>query len=134
MLIRTFLTWSYRPLDIVSRHFGALVSRTTRSWRPRWQFRRSYLSASEFEHCGPLAFEVSFKRAAAADQRREALGAAATGVHPDSDFRLAQQRVLARGKTHITHEHEFAADPTDAASNLRDAGHRRSGDAHERVC
>src|SRR4029077_3123858 len=75
-----------------------------------------------------------FERAAAADKRREALGAAAAGMHADSDFRVAQERVLARRKPHITGEHEFAADPTDAASNLRDAGHRRSGDAHERVC
>jgi len=52
-----------------------------------------------------------FERAAATDQWREALGAAAPRMHPDSDFRLAQQGVLARRKTHIAGEHEFAADP-----------------------
>jgi len=57
----------------------------------------------------------------------------AAGMQPDSDFWVTQQRVLAGRKTHIASEHEFTADPADAASNLRDTGHRRSGDAHKRV-
>ena len=45
--------------------------------------------------CRGIAVEVvgaknDFERAAATDQRREALGASAAGMQPDSDFRVAQ--------------------------------------------
>src|SRR4029077_10934281 len=49
------------------------------------------------------------------------------GMHSNPDFGLAQQRVFARRKAHVAGQDEFAARASDAASDLRDADHWRSG-------
>src|SRR6266705_347710 len=67
------------------------------------------------------------------DQMWEAFRAAAAGMHSDSDFRVAQSRVLARREAHVAGEDELAARAADAASDLRDADHRRFGETDERV-
>src|SRR3984893_8906378 len=63
----------------------------------------------------------------------EAFGTAAAGMHSHPDFGLAQSRVLARRKAHVAGENELAAHAPDAASDLRDADHRRLGETDERI-
>src|SRR5882762_6960138 len=77
--------------------------------------------------------ENDFQRATAADQMGEALGTAATGMQSDTDFGLAESRVLARREAHVAGEDELAAHAPDAASDLRDADHRGLGETHERI-
>src|SRR2546426_12050978 len=77
--------------------------------------------------------ENDFERAAAADQQWEALRSAAAGIHSHPDFGLAQSRVLARREAHVAGEHELATHAPDAASDLRDADHRRLGETDERI-
>src|SRR5467141_1716846 len=77
--------------------------------------------------------ENDFERAAAADQQWEAFRTAAAGIYSHPDFGLAQQRVLARREAHVAGEDELAAHAPDAASDLRDADHRRLGEADERI-
>src|SRR5579862_1350548 len=64
---------------------------------------------------------------------RETLGTSASRMQAHTDFRLAQPRVLARREAHVAGQHELAAHPSDAASNLRDADDRRFGEADESV-
>src|SRR6202011_2255309 len=77
--------------------------------------------------------ENDFERPATADQMREAFGTAAAGMHSDSDFGLAQSRVLARREAHVAGEDELAAHAPDAASDFRDADHRGLGETDERI-
>ena len=63
----------------------------------------------------------------------EAFGAAAARMYPDPDFGLAELRIFARRKTHVTSEDELAAAAADAASDLCDTDYRRLGDTHERI-
>src|SRR5580704_7331216 len=77
--------------------------------------------------------ENDFERAAAADQMWEALGAAAARMYSDPDFGLAELRIFARRKTHVTSEDELAAAAADAASDLCDTDDRGLGDTHKRI-
>jgi hypothetical protein len=77
--------------------------------------------------------EDDFERAATADQQREALRAAAAGIHSHPDLGLAQSRVFARREAHVAGEDELATHASDAASDLRDADHRGLGKTDERV-
>src|SRR5207245_6615184 len=63
----------------------------------------------------------------------EPLGTAATGMQSDTDFGLAESRVLPRREAHVAGEDELAAHAPDAASDLRDADHRGLGETHERI-
>src|SRR5260370_34495324 len=63
----------------------------------------------------------------------EAFGAAAARMYSDPDFGLAELRLFARRKPHVTSEDELAAAAADAASNLCDTDYRRLGDTHERI-
>src|ERR1700747_3160821 len=63
----------------------------------------------------------------------ETFRAASAGMHSNPDFGLAQQRVFARRKAHVAGQDEFAARASDAASDLRDADHWRSGETDERI-
>src|SRR5260370_37777203 len=63
----------------------------------------------------------------------EAFGAAAARMYADPDFGLAELRIFARRKAHVTSEDELAAAAADAASDLCDADYRRLGDTHERI-
>src|ERR1700694_3642890 len=74
-----------------------------------------------------------FERAAAADQQWEAFRTAAARMHSHAYFGLAPSRVLARRKAHVAGENELAAHAPDAASDLRDADHRRLGETDERI-
>src|SRR5690349_8525375 len=63
----------------------------------------------------------------------QAFRTAAAGMHSHPDFGLTQSRVLARREAHVASEDELAADAPDAASDLRDADHRRLGETNERI-
>jgi len=54
-------------------------------------------------------------------------------MQSDTDFGLAESRVLARREAHVAGEDELAAHAPDAASDLRDADHRGLGETHERI-
>src|SRR5215510_7581565 len=77
--------------------------------------------------------ENDFEGAAAADQQREAFRTATAGIHPHPDFGLAQPRVIAGREAHVAGQDELAAHTPDAASDLRDADHRRPAETHERI-
>src|SRR2546425_10187009 len=77
--------------------------------------------------------ENDFERPAATDQIWEAFRTAAAGMHSHPDFGLAQSRVLSRREAHVAGEDELAAHAPDAASDLRDAGHRGLGETDERI-
>src|ERR1700745_1572884 len=63
----------------------------------------------------------------------QAFRTAAARMHAHSDFGLAQSRVLARGEAHVAGQDELAAPAPYAASDLRDADHRRLGETDECV-
>ncbi len=63
----------------------------------------------------------------------EAFRTAATGMHSDPDFGLAQSRVLARREAHVAGENELAAHAPNATPDPRDADHRGLGETHERI-
>src|SRR5439155_22882441 len=69
----------------------------------------------------------------AANQMWEAFRTAASRMHSHPDFRLTQQRVLARCEAHVAGKDELAAHATDAAPNLCDADHRGLGETDERI-
>src|SRR6267143_1982405 len=77
--------------------------------------------------------EHDFECATAADEKREAFGTAAAGMHPRPDFDLSQGRVLARCESHVAGEEELAADAPGPASDLRDAYDRRPGETDEGI-
>src|ERR1700757_433600 len=77
--------------------------------------------------------ENDLERAATADQMWESFRAATAGMQSHPDFRVAQSRVLARREAHVAGEDELAAYAPDAASDLRDADHRRFGETDKRV-
>src|SRR5229473_6439701 len=54
-------------------------------------------------------------------------------MQSDTDFGLAESRVLARREAHVAGEDELAAHAPDAASDLRDADHRGLGETDERI-
>src|ERR1700746_123535 len=59
------------------------------------------------------------------------LRTAAAGMQSHPDFGLAESRVLARREAHVASEDELAAHSPHAASDLRDADHRRLGETDE---
>src|ERR1700746_3358458 len=59
------------------------------------------------------------------------LRTAAAGMQYHPDFGLAESRVLARREAHVASEDELAAHSPHAASDLRDADHRRLGETDE---
>src|ERR1700747_1042383 len=61
------------------------------------------------------------------------LRTAAAGMQSHPDFGLAESRVLARREAHVASEDELAAHSPHAASDLRDADHRRLGETDECV-
>src|SRR5260221_7171799 len=65
--------------------------------------------------------EHDFECATAANQKREAFGTAATGMHPRPDFDLSQCRVLARCESHVAPEAQLAAHPPAPAPKFVDA-------------
>src|SRR6266481_8687383 len=77
--------------------------------------------------------ENDFERPTATDQMWKTFRTAAAGMHSHPDFGLAESRVLARREAHVAGEDELAAHAPDAASDLRDADHRRLGETDERI-
>src|ERR1700681_1130376 len=77
--------------------------------------------------------EHDFERAASADERWKALGAAAAGMHARANFHLRQRRVLSRGESHVAGEEELARYSTGPAPDLRDADNPRLGETNERI-
>src|SRR5207249_10471440 len=77
--------------------------------------------------------EHDFECATAANEKWEAFGTAAAGMHSRPDFDLSQGRVLARCESHVAREDELAAHAPDPASDLRDADDRRLGETDERI-
>src|SRR5882672_12162410 len=80
-----------------------------------------------------LRSKNDFERAATTNQMRQTFSAAAARVQSYPDFRLAQERVFSRCKSHVASEHKLTAHASDAASDLRDAGHWRSGETDKRI-
>jgi hypothetical protein len=76
--------------------------------------------------------ENYFERTAVADQMWEAFRTAA-GMHSHPDLGLAQSRVIAGREAHVAGQDELAAHTTHAASDLRDANHRKLGEMDERI-
>jgi hypothetical protein len=66
------------------------------------------------------AAQGRLERAAPAHQLHEARGATGPGVQAENDFRLADQRLLARSETHVERQQQFAAGAAHAAAQFAD--------------